>query len=69
MRIEIKNLCKSFRGNAVLKNLNLSIPEGKISVIVGGSGSGKSVLLKHLTGLIRPDSGQIFVGERDITHL
>lgn len=69
MRIEIKNLCKSFRGNAVLKNLNLSIPEGKISVIVGGSGSGKSVLLKHLTGLIRPDSGQVFVGERDITHL
>jgi phospholipid/cholesterol/gamma-HCH transport system ATP-binding protein len=69
MQIEVKNLCRSFGSNHVLRGVNLKIPEGKITVIVGGSGSGKSVLLKHLTGLIRPDSGEVFVDGRDITKL
>jgi len=69
MRIDVQNIYKSFGGNHILKGLNLTIPEGKITVIVGGSGSGKSVLLKHLTGLLRPDSGKIIVDGRDIAPL
>ncbi len=69
MEIGVRNLYKSFGENHVLRGLNLTIPEGEVTVIVGGSGSGKSVLLKHLTGLMRPDTGEILIDGRDITHL
>jgi len=69
MEIEVRNLHKRFGRNAVLRGIDLSIPAGKITVIVGGSGSGKSVLLKHLTGLIRPDRGEVLVDGRDIARL
>lgn len=69
MEILVKNLYKSFNHNKVLQGINLRIPASQITVIVGGSGSGKSVLLKHLTGLIRPDKGEIIVDGRDITAL
>jgi len=58
--LEIKDLKKSFHGQSVLRGINLEIPAGQITVIIGGSGTGKSVLLKHIVGLVRPDSGQIF---------
>ncbi|MBB5020751.1 ABC transporter ATP-binding protein [Desulfurispira natronophila] len=57
--IRIRNLNKSFGSNHVLRDLNLDIESGKITVIIGGSGSGKSVLLKHLIKLMEPDSGTI----------
>jgi len=57
--LEIRDLQKSFAGQRVLKGLNLQIPAGQITVIIGGSGSGKSVMLKHIIGLIRPDFGEI----------
>jgi len=60
--IEIVNLHKSFGGKEVLKGINLTIEEGETSVIIGKSGSGKSVLLKHIVGLIFPDLGYIKVG-------
>ncbi|MDB5036634.1 MAG: transporter related protein [Bacteriovoracaceae bacterium] len=67
--IEIQDLKKSFGSQMVLKGVNLVIPDGQITVIIGASGSGKSVLLKHLIGLSQPDSGKILVSGTDIAHL
>ncbi|MBN1353609.1 MAG: ABC transporter ATP-binding protein [Candidatus Omnitrophica bacterium] len=67
--IEIINLCKSFGKHRVLDNLNLMIERGETTVIIGRSGCGKSVLLKHIIGLLKPDSGQIFIDGKDITRL
>jgi len=67
--IEIINLCKSFGETKVLDNLNLTINTGETTVIIGRSGCGKSVLLKHIIGIMKPDSGQIFIDGRDITKL
>ena len=67
--IEVIDLLKSFNGKKVLDGVNLSIEKGKITVIIGRSGEGKSVLLKHIIGLLKPDSGQILVGEEDITKM
>ena len=60
--IEIVNLHKSFGNNNVLKGVNLTIEEGETNVIIGKSGSGKSVLLKHIVGLFFPDEGYVKVG-------
>ena len=67
--IEIKNLTKSFKGKKVLNNINLTIEKGKITVIIGGSGEGKSVILKHIIGLMKPDSGEVLIDGVDITKL
>lgn len=67
--IEVRNLRKSFNGREVLHGISLDVPRGEITVIIGGSGSGKTVLLKHLIGLIRPDSGEILVDGEDVTKL
>jgi len=57
--IEVAGLHKSFGPHHVLRGIDLTIPEGKTTVIIGGSGSGKSVLLKHLIALLRPDRGEV----------
>ncbi|MDD5436628.1 MAG: ABC transporter ATP-binding protein [Candidatus Omnitrophica bacterium] len=67
--IEIINLCKSFDGHKVLDNLNLTINSGETTVIIGRSGCGKSVLLKHIIGLMRPDCGQVIIDGRDVTKM
>ncbi|MDI6808779.1 MAG: ABC transporter ATP-binding protein [Candidatus Eisenbacteria bacterium] len=67
--IEIRNLEKSFGENVVLRGVNLRIGEGECVVIIGRSGCGKSVLLKHIIGLIKPDGGEILIGEKDIAKL
>ncbi|MCX7793772.1 MAG: ABC transporter ATP-binding protein [Thermodesulfovibrionales bacterium] len=67
--IEIKELYKSFGPKEVLKGVNLTIEKGESMVIIGGSGSGKSVLLKHIIGLLRPDTGSIFIEGLDVTKL
>ena len=69
MKIDIKNLHKRFGNVVVFDDLNLTITPGDITVIMGRSGSGKSVLLKHLTGLIKPDSGDILIDDKEITRL
>lgn len=67
--IEIVNLCKSFGNHKVLDNLCLNIQTGETTVIIGRSGCGKSVLLKHIVGILRPDSGQVIIDGTDITKL
>lgn len=69
MAIEICNVSKKFGEQVVLNNMSLTIPKGKITVIIGRSGEGKSVLFKHLIGLIKPDSGQILVDGVDLMAL
>ena len=64
--IEIENLCKSFGANHVLKNFSMKVPEGKNLVIMGKSGSGKSVLIKCIVSLITPDDGLIKIFGEDI---
>ncbi|MBI5308152.1 MAG: ABC transporter ATP-binding protein [Planctomycetes bacterium] len=67
--IEFKDVRKSFNGLLVHDGINLSIQKGEIMSLLGGSGSGKSVLLKELIGLIMPDSGDIFVLGKQITQM
>jgi phospholipid/cholesterol/gamma-HCH transport system ATP-binding protein len=59
--IRIENLFKSFGPKKVLQGLNLDIERGESMVIIGGSGTGKSVLIKHIIGLLNPDAGKVFV--------
>lgn len=65
--IKLVDVEKSFDSQVVLNKLNLEIPAGKITAIIGPSGEGKSVLLKHMIGLMKPDSGTVFVEGEDIT--
>jgi phospholipid/cholesterol/gamma-HCH transport system ATP-binding protein len=67
--IKIINLVKSFGGHKVLDGINLELPAGQITVVIGKSGVGKSVLLKHIIGLVTPDSGQIIVDGQNISRL
>ncbi|MFZ2054107.1 MAG: ABC transporter ATP-binding protein [Candidatus Aminicenantales bacterium] len=67
--IKIVNLEKSFGENAVLCGVNLTVEKGETMVIIGQSGSGKSVLLKHLIGLLKPDAGEIYIDGVEITRL
>jgi len=67
--IELINLCKSFENHIVLDNLNLTIENGETMVILGRSGCGKSVMLKHIIGIMKPDSGQAFIDGVDMTKL
>ena len=68
-KIRVQDLRKSFHGKVVLDGIDLSLAEGESLVVVGPSGTGKSVLLKHLIGLVKPDSGQIFVDGQDFWAL
>jgi len=67
--IEIIDLHKSFNGQTVLNGVNLRISDKELIAIIGESGGGKSVLLKHLIGLLKPDKGKILVENEDITEL
>lgn len=65
--IELSGLHKRFGENAVLRGVDLTIPRGTSMVIIGGSGTGKSVLLKCILGLVKPDAGQITLDGQDVT--
>lgn len=67
--IKIEELHKSFDGNQVLRGVSLEINKGKVVALIGGSGGGKSVLLKHVAGLIRPDQGRVVVDGNDLGGL
>lgn len=68
-KIKIVELHKSFDGKRVLKGVNLDIEPGETMVIIGQSGSGKSVLIKHIIGIMKPDSGEIYIDGQEITSL
>ena len=67
--IEVNDLKKSFQGNVVLENINFKLFEGESLAIIGASGSGKSVLLKNIIGLLKPDSGSIKINNKNIVNL
>tara|TARA_B100000427_G_C15491922_1_gene588044 strand:- start:785 stop:1510 length:726 start_codon:yes stop_codon:yes gene_type:complete len=67
--IEFKNISKSFSSKNILKNISFKIKEGESVAIIGQSGEGKSVLLKHFNGLMMPDSGQVIVHKKVINQL
>jgi phospholipid/cholesterol/gamma-HCH transport system ATP-binding protein len=67
--IKVSQLRKSFNGQPVLNGIDLEVPDGSITIIIGRSGGGKSVFLKHLLGLVRPDSGRIEVNGVDLGGL
>lgn len=67
--IEIRGLSKRFGKKVVLDGLDLTVPKGKNTVVIGGSGTGKSVLIKCVVGLLRPDSGEIRIDGEDVTKM
>ena len=67
--IKIKNLTVSFDDQTILENINLTIPENEITVIVGESGCGKTVLMKTVEGLYQPDAGEILIDDKEIFSL
>src|SRR6185436_10175604 len=67
--IEVRDLKKSFGSHQILNGVNLSIETGESVVIIGRSGGGKSILLKHLIGLIKPDAGQVSIDGENIVPM
>ena len=64
-----KNVCKKFGDRTVLKDVTLEVQAGETMVIMGASGTGKSVFLKIIMGLLEPDAGEIWIGDKEITRL
>lgn len=67
--IEVKNLTKSFDGRIVIENISTNFKKGLVNMIIGKSGSGKTVLLKNLVGLLSPDEGEILYGGNDFLKM
>ena len=67
--IEVKNLYKSFEGKEVLKNINAVFENGKTNLIIGQSGSGKTVLVKNLVGLLEPTQGEVLYDGRNFVKM
>jgi phospholipid/cholesterol/gamma-HCH transport system ATP-binding protein len=67
--IEMENLHKSFQDLEVLKGVSLQVEKGQILALIGGSGHGKTVILKHVAGLMKPDRGRVYVNGRDVYNL
>ncbi len=69
VEIRVEGLTKSFGRQVIWQDVSLTLPAGEISVLLGPSGTGKSVFLKTLIGLLKPDRGHIFIGDRDVPRL
>lgn len=67
--ISVRGLEKGFDGKAVLRGVDLEVMEGETVIVLGASGEGKTVLLRHLNGLLRPDAGEVLVGGRNLNDL
>ena len=67
--IDVQDLYKSFAGFPVLKGINLKMMEGTTTVVLGASGSGKTVLMKHIMGLFKPDRGQVIVDGQNVSTM
>ena len=64
--ISVKNLRVGYEKNIIIPDMNLSIPKGKVSIIIGGNGCGKSTLLKTISRINKPVSGEIFINNKNI---
>jgi len=69
IEISIKGLTKSFGAQTVLEDITFDVPKGKVTVLLGPSGTGKSVFLKHLVGLLKPDRGEIWIDGKNVPAL
>jgi phospholipid/cholesterol/gamma-HCH transport system ATP-binding protein len=67
--IELKDVRKSFNGVEVLKGISTKFETGKVNLVIGSSGHGKSVMMKCMVGLLNPTSGNVFYDDRDFTNL
>lgn len=67
--VRLEHVSKAFGALRVLDDVSLELPAGEATVVLGRSGTGKSVLLKHIVGLLHPDAGRVFLGDQDITAL
>jgi phospholipid/cholesterol/gamma-HCH transport system ATP-binding protein len=67
--LKLVGVTKTLGGQQVLRGVDLAVPEGKLTTIIGRSGEGKSVLLKHMIGLLQPDSGEVWVDDVEISRL
>ena len=67
--IKVSDLSKSFNNNIILKNINFQLLEGETLAIIGASGSGKSVLLKNIIGILQPDKGSIVINDTEMVNL
>ena len=67
--ISIRALTKSFGPQTIFEDVNMEIPKGLVTIVLGPSGTGKSVFLKHLVGLLKPDRGEVWVGDQNIPAL
>jgi phospholipid/cholesterol/gamma-HCH transport system ATP-binding protein len=67
--ISIKGLTKSFGSQTVLEDITFDVPKGHVTLLLGPSGTGKSVFLKHLVGLLKPDRGEIWIGDKNVPAL
>ncbi|HEX3429694.1 MAG TPA: ATP-binding cassette domain-containing protein [Rhizomicrobium sp.] len=68
-KVELRGVKKRFGSKIVLDGLDLAIPRGESLVVIGGSGTGKSVMIKCVLGILRPEGGEIFVDGNEVTHL
>ena len=68
-KIELRNVHKRFGSKVVLDGINLTVPKGQSMVVIGGSGTGKSVMIKCVLGIIRPDRGEIFVDGKNVLKM
>lgn len=66
MSIRVKNIHKTFGDNYVLKGISMDFEDGEVNMIIGASGSGKSVFIKCILGLIKPDKGEVYIGDKDV---
>ncbi len=69
IKIKVRGLCKAFGRKVVLKDLDLDVPKGQSLVVIGGSGTGKSVLIKCIIGLMKPDKGSIEIDGHEVTRM
>jgi phospholipid/cholesterol/gamma-HCH transport system ATP-binding protein len=69
IKIKVRGLCKAFGRKVVLRDLDLDVPKGESLVVIGGSGTGKSVLIKCIIGLMKPDKGSIEIDGHEVTRM
>ncbi len=66
--LEVRDVKKSFGGLKAVDGVSISLPRGRITLLIGPNGSGKTTLVNSITGFLRPDSGRVYLEDKEITH-